>query len=112
MAEKKVNVRHHYDKESDVLYVHFGETEPTHVENIDDFLLLEIGWFSGLPRGFRIIGPKYHKVSAFKVTMVVKQIKDQVRELMEERRRAIKEQEPVFTNFCDTLPNILETAQL
>jgi len=42
--------------------------------------------------------------------MIVRQIKKQVRELMEERRRAIKEQEPVFTDFCNTLPNILASA--
>ena len=111
MATKKMSVRHHYDKESDVLYVHFGEKEPTYVENIDDFLLLEIGWFSGLPRGFRIIGPKYHNVSSVKLTMVIKQIQKQVRQLMEQRRRAIKEQEPVFVNFCDTLPKILSAAR-
>lgn len=112
MATKKISIRHHYDKESDVLYVHFGENEPTHVENVDDFLLVEIGWFSGLPRGFRIIGPRYHKVSSFELTMVVKQIKKQVRELMEGRRKAIKEQEPIFADFCNTLPNILASTQL
>jgi len=110
MAPKKVDVRHHYDKESDVLYVNFGEEEPTYVENVDDLLLLEIGWFSGLPKGFRIIGLKYHKVSSLQMTMVVKRIKEQVRGLMESRRRLIKEQEPVFTNFCNTLPGIFAAA--
>ena len=112
MATKKMSVTHHYDKESDVLYVNFGEKEPTYVENIDDFLLLEIGWFSSLPRGFRIIGPRYHNVSSVKLTMVIKRIQKQVRQLMEDQRKAIKEQEPVFTNFCDTLPNILASARL
>jgi len=110
MATKKISVRHHYDKKSDVLYVHFGENEPTYVENIDDFLLLEIGWFSGLPKGFRILGLKYHNIESINTTVIVRQIKKQVRELMEDRRRAIKEQEPVFADFCNTLPNILASA--
>lgn len=112
MASKKVSVRHHYDEESDILYVYFGEKEPTYVENIDDLLLLEIGWFSGLPKGFRILGPKYHNISSVKLTMVIRQIQEQVRRLMESRRKAIKEQEPIFTNFCGALPNILESVRL
>jgi len=111
MAAKKISVKHHYDKEADLLYVHFGDNEPTYVENIDDFLLIEIGWFSGLPKGLRIIGLKYHNISALKLTMVAKQIKKQVRELIENRRRVIKEQEPLYTNFCEKLPQILSEAQ-
>ncbi len=111
MASKKISIKHSYDKDADVLYVRFGtDQEPTFVENIDDFLLIEIGWFSMLPKGFRILGPKYHNIKSINTTMIVRQIKKQVRELMEERRRAIKEQEPVFTDFCNTLPNILASA--
>lgn len=110
MAKKKINIKHHYDEESDVLYVRFGDEEPTQVENIDDFLLLEIGWFSGLPKGFRIIGLKYHNITSLKMTMVMKRVQKQARELMESRRKLIKEQEPLFTDFCSTLPQILEVA--
>jgi hypothetical protein len=39
------------------------------------------------------------------------QIKKEVRQLMEERRKAIKEEEPIFTSFCDKLPSILASAQ-
>lgn len=112
MASKKIKITHSYDKESDVLYVRFGsDEEPAFVENLDDFLLLEIGWFSGLPKGFRILGPKYHKIESISTT-IVKRVKKEVRELMEGRRRAIKEQEPVFADFCNTLPNILASTQL
>jgi len=111
MANSKINIAHSYDKDADILYVRISsDQEPTFVENVDDVLLLEIGWFSGLPKGFRILGPKYHSIQS--VTMVVRQIKKQVRQLMEEKRKAIKEQEPVFASFCDTLPNILASAQL
>jgi hypothetical protein len=112
MANNKINIKHNYDKDADVLYVNFGvDQEPTFIENVDDFLLIEIGWFSKLPKGFRILGPKYHNLKSLNVS-IVRQIKKQVRQLMEERRKAIKEQEPLFTSFCEALPNILTTARL
>lgn len=112
MANNRVNIKHSYDKDADVFYIRFGaDQEPTFVENFDDFLLLEIGWFSKLPKGFRILGPKYHNITPIRTT-IVKQIKKRLRQLMEERRRAIKEQEPVFASFCETLPNILTSARL
>ncbi len=102
---------HCYDKAADVLYVRLAnDQEPTFVENMDDHVLIEIGWFSGLPKGFRILGPKYHNVKSIVAT--IGQIKKQLRRLMEDRRKAIKEQEPVFVNFCKSLPNILASAQL
>jgi len=111
MAAKKIKAKHHYDEEADVLYVHFGESEPTYVENLDDFLLVEIGWFSGLPKGFRIIGLRHHNVSTLKLTVVVKRIEQQVRELMQNRRRLMKEQEPLYVEFCKGLPRILAAAR-
>lgn len=111
MAVKKIDVKHSYDRKADVLYVRFGsDQEPTFVENLDDILLLEIGWFSGLPKGFRLLGPKYHNIKSVNA-VIVKQIKKQVRSLMENRLKAIKEQEPVFTNFCNTLPSILSSTR-
>jgi hypothetical protein len=110
MAKKTINITHSYDQDADVLYVRFGQDqEPAFVENIDDVLLLEIGWFSGLPKGFRILGPKYHNMKS--ATILIGQIKKQVRHLMEERRKAIKEQEPVFTSFCDRLPSMFASTK-
>ena len=110
MATKKaIKATHRYDKEADVLYVTFGDDEPTYVDNIDDVLLIEVGCFSGLPKGFRILGLRENQVQAVGM-VVMKKINKQVRSLMESRRRAIKEQEPVFTNFCNTLPKIFATA--
>ena len=51
---KKMKAHHRYDKEADDLYISFGDDEPTYVENIDDMTMLEIGWFSGLPKGLRL----------------------------------------------------------
>jgi hypothetical protein len=112
MANNRINIKHSYDKDADVLYVSFAaDQEPTFVENVDDFLLLEIGWFSRLPKGFRILGPKYHNITSIRAK-IVKQVQKHLHELMEERRKAIKEQEPVFTSFCEALPNILTSTRL
>jgi hypothetical protein len=60
MANNRMSITHSYDEHADMLYVRFGkDQEPTFLENVDDVLLLEVGWFSGLPKGFRILGPKY-----------------------------------------------------
>jgi hypothetical protein len=112
MAERTIAPKPVYDKESDVLYVRFfDDNEPTFVENVDDILLLEIGWFSGLPKGFRILGPKYHNIGSINVTVMAKQIKKQIRQLMEEKRKAIKEQEPIFTHIFDKLPSIFASVR-
>ncbi|MCK4418693.1 DUF2283 domain-containing protein [Candidatus Aerophobetes bacterium] len=47
-----------YDEHGDVLYVTFGTGEASYCEEIDDFLLLELGMFSNLPTGFQLIGFK------------------------------------------------------
>ena len=58
MANNRISITHSYDEDADVLYVRTsGDQEPTFVENVDDVLLLEVGWFSGLPKGFRVLGP-------------------------------------------------------
>lgn len=52
------SINYHYDKEADVFYVNLKDDEPTYTKNIDDFIMLEIGWFSGLLRGFCLLGLK------------------------------------------------------
>ena len=103
----KIKVSHHYDKQADVLYVTFADDEPTYTEDIDGILMLDIGWFSRLPKGFRILGPKYHNVKSINMNVFVKRVKKQVRNLMEQRRKAIEQQEPVLFNLCDKLPEMV-----
>jgi hypothetical protein len=52
----KISPKVDYDEFGDVLYITFGTGEPSYCEEIDDFLLLELGIFSNLPTGFRLIG--------------------------------------------------------
>jgi hypothetical protein len=103
----KMKISHHYDKQADVLYVTFADNEPTYTEDVDGILMLDIGWFSRLPKGFRILGPKYHNIRSVNMNVIVKRVKKQVRNLMEQRRKAIEKQEPLLFNLCDKLPKMV-----
>ena len=112
MGNRRFKVDHHYDKEADVLYITFGSDEPAYTENVDDFLMLDIGWFSGLPQGFRIIGPKSHDLQGIKFKAIIKKAEKRFHTVMENRRKEIKEQEPIFNKILQKeMPNILAMAQ-
>jgi len=68
-----------YDKEDDVYYVTFKTGEPSYCLEVDDVLLLEVGMFSKLPTGFRILN--FHKnnvqaVVGIDVNGLIKKVKD------------------------------------
>jgi uncharacterized protein YuzE len=44
-----------YDRECDVYYVTFNTGEPSYTVEVDDVILLEVGLYSRLPTGFRIL---------------------------------------------------------
>jgi hypothetical protein len=44
-----------YDREDDVYYVNFNTGEPSYCVEVDDVLVVEVGLFSGLPTGYRIL---------------------------------------------------------
>jgi len=80
----KLDPKVDYDEFGDVLYVTFGTGEPSYCEEIDDFFLLELGIFSNLPTGFRLIGFKekikfnqMKKVRQETETLIKKYIKKQ-----------------------------------
>ena len=103
----KMKISHHYDEQADVLYVSFADDEPTYTEDIDGVLMIEIGWFSRLPKGFRILGPKYHNIKSVEMGVLIRRAKKQLRNLMEKRRKAIEQQEPIVFNLCDKLPEMV-----
>ena len=51
-----------YNKEDDIYYVTFKTGEPSYCLEIDDVLLIEMGLFTDLPTGFRILDYKKHKI--------------------------------------------------
>ena len=97
MGNSEIQVSHHYDKEADVLYFTFGGNEPCYTENIDDFLMVEIGWFSRLPQGFRVVGPKARNLHSIRFAAVIKKAERQFLNIMKERKKEIEEQEPLFS---------------
>lgn len=97
---QSIKIKHSYDEEADVLYINFStDDEPAFTENIDDFMMLEIGWFTGLPKGLRIIGPKAHDMQHLNLKMVFKQVGNKFKSIMEERAKQIKSQEPIIQNW-------------
>ena len=96
MAEK-INITKHYDKHADILYIDFGSDEPCYTEDIDGFFMIDIGWFSKLPRGVKIISPKTHKVKSVK--MIVTQVERTCRRFMKQRVKQIQTEEPVLQNI-------------
>jgi len=56
-----------YDREEDTYYVTFKTGEPSYCVEIDDILVLEVGLFSNLPTGFRILNFTKHKVGMVKL---------------------------------------------
>ena len=97
MGNSEVQVSHHYDDDEDVLYFSFGSDEPCYTENLDDFVMVEIGWFSHLPRGFCILGPKAHKLKGVAFRAVIERAGRQCSAMMKEQKKEIEEQEPLFT---------------
>ncbi|HVA67626.1 MAG TPA: hypothetical protein VNK24_12020 [Elusimicrobiota bacterium] len=57
-----IDFSEYYDEEDDIYYVTFKTGEPSGVLEMDDVLLLEVGVFTGLPTGFRILNYSKHKV--------------------------------------------------
>jgi hypothetical protein len=50
-----------YDQEEDIYYVTVMTGEPSYVVEVDDRLLIEVGLFTDLPTGFRILNYTKHK---------------------------------------------------
>ncbi len=105
MANERLKINHHYDSEEDVLYISLSDDEPTFTESIDDVLYIELGCFSGIPKGFRILSPKRNQVN-FIIGLLVKQLKGYV----ESRRKELEQEEEIFGDAIkEQLPDLLLT---
>jgi len=105
MANGELKIQHHYDSETDILYISFVDDEPTYTESVDDILYLELGCFSGIPKGFRIMSPKARKLKKIDITTIVKHLK----QVVEHRRKELKEEEHIFGEILEQqLPKMLQ----
>jgi hypothetical protein len=73
-SEDDIEVSECYDKDADVYYVTVMTGEPSIVEEQDDRLLVEIGIFTGLPTGFRILNYSKHKNAAHALRDAFRQV--------------------------------------
>jgi hypothetical protein len=63
----EIQLSEQYDKDADIYYVTVLTGEPSVVVENDDRLLVEVGLFTGMPTGFRILGfSKIKGASGFK----------------------------------------------
>jgi uncharacterized protein YuzE len=95
---EKINISHHYDPDADILYIDFGSNEPCYTEDIDGIVMVDVGWFSKLPLGIKIISPKAHKMEAVHLRMV---IEDACRRLMQKQARQIENETPLLQHTLD-----------
>ena len=68
-----------YNEEDDVYYVTFKTGEPSFCLEVDDVLVLELGMFTNLPTGFRILNFKKNRVSFVGMGSLIKKIKETIK---------------------------------
>jgi len=74
-----------YNEEDDVYYVTFKTGEPSYCYEVDDVLVLELGLFTQLPTGFRILNFNKNKVAVVGIGMLVKKIKEALHKIDQPR---------------------------
>src|SRR5438477_10251113 len=74
-----------YNEEDDVYYVTFKTGEPSYCLEVDDVLIIELGLFTNLPTGFRILNFKQNRIAAVKVNVMLKKIKESLQNIRQPR---------------------------
>lgn len=99
MASIKPTFEH--DEVADVLYVTFGTGEPSFCREIDDVLIVEIGAYTKLPTGFRILD--FSKRKRYEITF--KCIKDKFNDIeqtaISHSRSEASEREKIFKEILE-----------
>ncbi len=84
-----------YDQENDVYYVTFKTGEPSYCVEVNDVLVLEIGMFTKLPTGFRILNLTKQETERVPLETVRKHLSDVLRSLsaptLEDREAAVEQ---------------------
>lgn len=96
-CKANIDFAEYYDQESDVYYVTFKTGEPSYSQEIDDILILDMGMFTNLPTGFRVLNFKKHVHDKVTVTVFVKKINRIIEEnfhlknILKDREQQVKE---------------------
>ena len=70
-----------YDRENDVYYVTFKTGEPSYCVEVNDVLVLEVGLFSNLPTGFRVLNMSKHETRTVALSEAKKYLEQVMRDL-------------------------------
>jgi len=70
-----------YDQENDVYYFTFKTGEPSYCVEVNDVLVLEIGLFTKLPTGFRILNMTKQDTKRVPLEVVRKHLADVLKNL-------------------------------
>ena len=70
-----------YNEEDDVYYVTFKTGEPSYCLEMDDVFLMELGLFTNLPTGFRILNFKQNKIKMVKIGLLLRKIQETLHEI-------------------------------
>lgn len=89
----------YYDEEDDIYYVTFRTGEPSYVIEADDILLIEMGIFTDLPTGFRILN--FHKNKIVSIRFLISKIKKAM-------EKAEKEHSSNFRRWENRIEHLLE----
>jgi hypothetical protein len=79
-SKGNIDFDEYYDQEGDVYYVTFKTGEPSYSREIDDILILDMGMFSNLPTGFRILNFKKMKVMQLQFAVFIRKINQLIEE--------------------------------
>ena len=74
-----------YNEEDDVYYVTFKTGEPSYCLEVDDVLVLELGLFTNLPTGFRILNFNKNKVGFVGIGVLLRKIKETLHKIEQPR---------------------------
>ena len=80
-----------YDQESDIYYVSFKTGEPSYAVELDDVLVLDVGLFTDLPTGFRILNYKRNPVQ--KVAILTRKVKKAIEESGKDLKNRLRDRE-------------------
>jgi hypothetical protein len=73
-ASDEIEVSERYDKEDDIYYLTVRTGEPSIVQELDDRLMIEMGIFTRMPTGFRILNYTKHQAHAAAFRAIFKAI--------------------------------------
>ena len=105
-GEMNIDFEEVYDQEDDVYYVSFKTSEPSFVVEVDgtDNLLLEVGMFTRMPTGFRILEFSKGKIKQVEFGVIFKLLKKTIEQAAKEST-SLRQREVQVEKVLETVLN-------